>query len=129
MTAPVNQPWQQIMNLLRDYTPQPPARSDLPAPTEDVREVQRLIGLPLPDDLVGWWALMDGIVDRYDQRARDLVPHAFVPLAVRRAHEEYQQMSESTAHRPDMLRPRPGTPEPSGRRRRSVLHGARAHLP
>ncbi|ONF73148.1 SMI1/KNR4 family protein [Amycolatopsis keratiniphila] len=105
MTAPVNQLWQQIMNLLREHAPAAAREIRLPGPADDIRELQRLVGLTLPDDLVGWWTLMDGIVDRYDQRAGDLVPPAFVPLAVRRVREEYQRLSESTATDPTCCGP------------------------
>lgn len=105
MTVPVNQLWQQIMNLLREHAPATAREIRPPGPADDIRGLQRLVGLALPDDLVGWWALMDGIVDRYDQRAGDLVPHAFVPLAVRRAHEEYRRMSDSAATDPTCCGP------------------------
>lgn len=93
------------MNLLREHAPATAREIRPPGPAEDVRELQRRIGLVLPADLVSWWALMDGIVDRYDQRASDLVPPAYVPLAVRRVHEEYRRMSESAATDPTCCGP------------------------
>ncbi|GAB3712515.1 hypothetical protein GCM10027598_19110 [Amycolatopsis oliviviridis] len=105
MTAPVNEIWQRVVDLLREHAPATARELRPPGPAEDVQDLQRLVGLPLPEDLLGWWALMDGIVDRYDQRAGNLVPNGYVPLAVRRAHEEYQRLLESTAPDPTCCGP------------------------
>ncbi|WP_410663336.1 SMI1/KNR4 family protein [Amycolatopsis sp. lyj-84] len=105
MTAPVNGIWQQIMNLLREHAPATAREIRPPGPAEDLRDLQRLVGLSLPADLVGWWTLMDGIADRYDQRAGNLVPNGFVPLAARRVYEEYQRILESSATDPTCCGP------------------------
>ncbi|WP_410599469.1 SMI1/KNR4 family protein [Amycolatopsis sp. lyj-90] len=105
MTAPVNGTWQRIMNLLREHAPATAREIRPPGPAEDLRDLQRLVGLSLPADLVGWWALMDGIADRYDQRAGNLVPNGFVPLATRRVYEEYQRLSGSSATDPTCCGP------------------------
>ncbi|WET81624.1 SMI1/KNR4 family protein [Amycolatopsis sp. QT-25] len=114
MTAPVNQLWQQILDLLQEHAPATAREIRPPAPADDLLSLQDIVGLPLPEDLVAWWALMDGIVDRHDQRAGKLVPDAFVPLAVTRAREEYERLFESTATDPTCCGPDQVHQHPAG---------------
>ncbi|RSN31393.1 SMI1/KNR4 family protein [Amycolatopsis sp. WAC 04169] len=105
MTAPVNQLWQQITTLLQEHAPAT-SRAIRPAgPAEEIRGLERVVGLSLPADLVDWWTLTDGVDDRHDQQAGTLVPNRFVPLSASRAREEYQRLSESTATDPTCCGP------------------------
>lgn len=105
MSAPVHRSWQRIVNVLRQHAPATAREIRPPGPVEDIRDLERMVGLDLPEDLLAWWALTDGIADRYDQRAGDLVPNGFIPLAVTRARDEYLRLAESSAADPTCCGP------------------------
>ncbi|GAB3742720.1 hypothetical protein GCM10027598_74960 [Amycolatopsis oliviviridis] len=94
--------WQRITAWLRTNTPATAATLRPPAPAADIRAVQHTMGLVLPDDLLEWWQLTDGVDGERDYRAAFTVPGVFLPLPVARVQETWAGLSayqdESCCH-------------------------------
>jgi cell wall assembly regulator SMI1 len=92
----VEQNWQRITAALSAHAPATAREIRPPAPAALV-ELQRLVGLSFPADLLAWWAATDGIDDERDpggNRDGRLVPDRYVPLGAERAGQEYRRQAE-----------------------------------
>lgn len=89
MTEPVTLAWQRITAVLQEHAPATARAIRAPGPADDIRELERIVGLGLPADLLAWWNVTDGVDDRRDFHAGKLIPDDFIPLSVARAREEY----------------------------------------
>ncbi|MEV4057063.1 hypothetical protein AB0J55_38155 [Amycolatopsis sp. NPDC049688] len=85
--------WHRITAWLRVNTPATAATLRCPAPTADVLALQHAMRQTLPDDLVEWWRLMDGVDYEQNRRTAFTVPGVFFPLPVARAREAWNSLS------------------------------------
>ncbi|MFC3456042.1 SMI1/KNR4 family protein [Amycolatopsis speibonae] len=104
MNCSVDATWRRITAWLCTHSPVTAATLQRPARAEDVRAVQHVVGQPLPDDLLAWWGLMNGVDDEFGYRTAFTVPGVYMPLGVTRVQEEWASLSA----RPDEDCCRPG---------------------
>jgi cell wall assembly regulator SMI1 len=102
--------WLSITAWLSEHAPATAATVRPPATEDEIRQVVTQLGHDLPDDLLAWWRLSDGMPD---QRAAGLLPStAYRPLPVSEVVVEYQQWlpytGDESCCRPD------GTHHPAG---------------
>ncbi|MFD5096590.1 SMI1/KNR4 family protein [Amycolatopsis thailandensis] len=94
----MEQAWQRIMALLSEHAPATAREIRPPAPAAQVERLQDRVGIEFPPELRTWWALMDGVDDQRDHgsgnRSGYLIPNNYVPLAVKRAEDEYARQSQ-----------------------------------
>jgi cell wall assembly regulator SMI1 len=77
--APVEESWTRIVAWLTETAPATAAQIGPPASAEQVAEVERVVGRPLPADLTAWWRLAGGL----DRDAMDpLIPATHIPLTI-----------------------------------------------
>jgi cell wall assembly regulator SMI1 len=60
MLTAVNESWDIIVEWLGRHSPPELALIRPPAAEDDIRDVERSVGVALPDDLVAWWRRADG---------------------------------------------------------------------
>src|SRR4051812_44580484 len=60
MLTAVNESWGIIVEWLGRHSPPELALIRPPAAEDDIRDVERSVGVALPDDLVAWWRRADG---------------------------------------------------------------------
>ncbi|TDC30299.1 SMI1/KNR4 family protein [Micromonospora sp. 15K316] len=92
MDIPVEESWRRIATWLARHAPVTAAAIRPSAGTAETRLTQEAIGRPLPDDLVAWWAVMDGIDDA-DYRAGSPIPPFYLPLPVAGVRERFADLS------------------------------------
>ncbi|NUT93940.1 MAG: SMI1/KNR4 family protein [Saccharothrix sp.] len=83
MTPPVETSWHLITAWLADHAPTTAAMLSPPASEDDIRNLGREVPGGLPDELIAWWRLGDG-VGRPDG-AGYFLPPRFAPMPVREA--------------------------------------------
>ncbi len=82
MNNSVGPAWQRITAWLRTNTPATATTLRPPAPAADIHATEHAIGRMLPDDLIEWWRLTDGVDDKRDHRTAFTVPRIYIPLPV-----------------------------------------------
>ncbi|GAB3444446.1 SMI1/KNR4 family protein [Actinophytocola sediminis] len=85
--------WSSITTWLGDQAPTTASAVRAPASEDDIAETRAAIGRDLPDDLIAWWRLADGMDD---YRAGFLIPAVYQPLPVAAVRDEYQRWSRYT---------------------------------
>ncbi|WP_410649785.1 SMI1/KNR4 family protein [Amycolatopsis sp. cmx-4-54] len=93
MNGGIESAWERITSWLRSHTPVTAATLRPPAPADDHCAVQNAVRRPLPDDLLVWWRLMDGVDDHADYGTAFIFPGAYMPLPVTRVREEWAGLS------------------------------------
>ncbi|AUI60384.1 SMI1/KNR4 family protein [Amycolatopsis sp. BJA-103] len=93
MNSGIDAVWKQITAWLRIHSPITAATLRPPAPAQEIHATQDAVGQPLPDDLLRWWGLMDGVDDEHDYRAAFTVPGVYMPLPVARVRQEWASLS------------------------------------
>jgi cell wall assembly regulator SMI1 len=76
----VTESWQTIVEWLAHHAPAMHAALRGPATEPDLSWAQRKIPTPLPDDLLEWWRLADGV--RYRSAEGELIPPCYNPWQV-----------------------------------------------
>ncbi|WP_215547171.1 SMI1/KNR4 family protein [Amycolatopsis sp. CA-230715] len=76
--------WDRIRRWLATGAPGVLARIRPPAEEADLDRVAEALGVPLPEDLLAWWRLADGVADAYPHPGH-LLPPWFDPYPVSRA--------------------------------------------
>lgn len=92
MNNSVGPAWQRITAWLRTNTPATATTLRPPSTAADIRATEHAMGCILPDDLIEWWRLTDGVDDR-DHRTAFTVPGVYVPLPVARVQEAWASLS------------------------------------
>ncbi|WP_410646388.1 SMI1/KNR4 family protein [Amycolatopsis sp. cmx-4-54] len=93
MNGGIDSAWERITTWLNIHAPVTAATLRPPAPAEDIRATQKAVGQALPDDLLQWWNLMDGVDDQRDYRTAFTFPEVRMPLPVARVREEWASLS------------------------------------
>jgi cell wall assembly regulator SMI1 len=76
----VTESWQTIVDWLAQHAPAMHAALRGPATQADLSRAQEELPASLPDDLLEWWRLADGV--RYEAIARHLIPPYYNPWQV-----------------------------------------------
>jgi len=92
VSTPVEESWQRVAVWLARNAPVTSAAIRPPASAAEVRRTEELVGRALPDDLLAWWALMDGIADA-DYRAGFPIPTHYLPLPVAEVRDWFLRLS------------------------------------
>jgi cell wall assembly regulator SMI1 len=90
--VPIEESWRRIATWLARHAPVTAAAIRPPAAAEEVGRTARAVARPLPDDLLGWWALMDGIAED-DYRAGSPIPPVYMPLPVTEVREQFAALA------------------------------------
>jgi cell wall assembly regulator SMI1 len=77
----VTESWQAIVDWLAQHAPAMHATLRAPATEADLSRAQEESGTPLPDDLLEWWRLADGVNIEVGT-AGTLIPPYFIPTQV-----------------------------------------------
>lgn len=80
----VAESWNRIRQWLALNAPTVHATIRPPADEADLDRAAEAVGVPLPDDLLAWWRLADGVADAYPHPG-NLLPPWFAPYPVARA--------------------------------------------
>jgi cell wall assembly regulator SMI1 len=88
----VEDSWRRISSWLARHAPTTAAAIRPPAGEAEAIGVGEAVGRRLPDDLLAWWGLMDGIGDA-DYRAGAPIPPFYMPLPVSDVRERYASLS------------------------------------
>lgn len=86
MDPEVQHAWTSITTWLARHAPITAAAVQPPASGDVIMQTIQNVGHELPDDVLTWWQLMDGMDD---YRAGFLVPAVFQPLSVTNVAQEY----------------------------------------
>jgi len=83
MTSGVTESWDRIRAWLGRHTPEVLRAINPPASEDDLLDAEEAVGAALPDDLLTWWHLADGV----SGRTGGLLPRHFDPYPVAHALE------------------------------------------
>ncbi|GAA4608991.1 hypothetical protein GCM10023195_35810 [Actinoallomurus liliacearum] len=56
-----DQSWNRITSWLRQHAPAALATVNAPATEAEIADVRAMMGMPVPDDLIAWWRLANGV--------------------------------------------------------------------
>jgi cell wall assembly regulator SMI1 len=90
--VPVEESWRRIAGWLGRHAPVTAAAIRPAARAAETFRVTDAVGRPLPEDLLRWWELMDGIADA-DYHAGTPIPPFYLPLPVADVHERFASLS------------------------------------
>ncbi|MFC4147740.1 hypothetical protein ACFO0M_15900 [Micromonospora mangrovi] len=92
MNMRVDESWRRITTWLAHHAPVTAAAIRPPAGAAEVRRTEEVMGRALPEDLLAWWGLMDGIADA-DYRGGSPIPTFYMPLPVVGVRERFAELS------------------------------------
>jgi cell wall assembly regulator SMI1 len=92
MDMRVEESWRRVITWLAQHAPVTAAAIRPPAAVAEVRRTEEAIGRALPEDLLAWWRLMDGIADS-DYGAGFPIPTVYMPLPIVSVRERFAELS------------------------------------
>jgi cell wall assembly regulator SMI1 len=84
--------WRRITTWLASNAPVTAAAIRPPAGAAELDRTGETVGRPLPEDLLAWWRLMDGI-DETDYRAGFPIPSCYQPLPVAGVRDSFTSLA------------------------------------
>jgi cell wall assembly regulator SMI1 len=93
---PVDESWRRIITWLGRHTPVTAAAIRPPAAAAEIHRTEEAVGRALPDDLLAWWGLMDGIAQADYRGAGFPIPTHYLPLPVAGVRERFTGLSRFT---------------------------------